>query len=206
MIGYPGAKFKKFKQRSDAEAFIEAVDNKVVSQNFKRNQEQIDSFFGKDTPPIQRPTKSPVKSVCYVYTDGSCENNGKVGAKAGYGVYITHRLCGRVPDTYKQTNNAAELLGFIRGMEAVKDIREEVVLMTDSEYVIKCISSYGDRCAQNHWVKDIPNKDLVKRAYELYNASRVSVKHVRAHTNGDDRDSQGNHIADQLANDSLSIE
>ena len=53
--------------------------------------------------------------ILKVYTDGACSNNGKLNAKAGFGVYfgkndsrnISKRVIG------KQTNNVAELLAII---------------------------------------------------------------------------------------------
>jgi len=76
-----------------------------------------------------------------------------------------------------------------------------VLIVTDSEYSIRCCTTYGKKCAEKNWSKDIPNKELAKLAYELSNRySNVSLKHVEAHTGRDDFLSKGNDMADKLAN------
>ena len=57
-----------------------------------------------------------------VYIDGSCINNGKENAVAGYGVYFKEddekNEYNRVEG--KQTNNTGELTAFIRALEIFK--------------------------------------------------------------------------------------
>ena len=79
------------------------------------------------------------------------------------------------------------------------------VIVTDSEYVIKCATTYGDKLAKNEWVsskqkKPPPNVELVKRLYELTNKYNIKYKHIIAHTENKDRHSIGNYYADKLAN------
>jgi ribonuclease HI len=145
----------------------------------------------------------------YVYTDGACYNNGKPNAIAGYGIYfgqndlrnISKKIIG------KQTNNIAELYAVIDLFNIIKeDIinNKKIGIYTDSTYVIKCLSSYGKKCHDNNWIKNIPNKLLVKTAYELYkNYNNVYFIHIKAHTNNQDIHSIGNYYADKLANDAL---
>ena len=61
-------------------------------------------------------------SIC-VYIDGSCSNNGKNNAKAGYGVFFEfdnpRNENGIVNG--KQTNNTGELTAFIRAIEILKE-------------------------------------------------------------------------------------
>ena len=144
--------------------------------------------------------------VSYVYTDGSCRGNGKSRPCAGIGVYfgegdprnVSKRIDG------KQTNNVAELSAIIEAFSIIeKDLLcgREYVVVTDSEYVIKCVNSYGRRCAQNGWLKNIPNKQLVRQAYHMYEPfSNLSFMHVMAHTNDDTAHARGNAAADRLAN------
>jgi len=57
------------------------------------------------------------------------------------------------------------------------------------------------RCNKS-WDISIPNKELVKTAYELYaNKSNVQFIYVKAHTNNGDKHSIGNYNADKLARD-----
>lgn len=139
-----------------------------------------------------------------VYIDGSASGNGKTDCKAGYGVYFgeddERNESGRIIGS-KQTNNVAELTAFIRAVEIVKD---DIEIYTDSEYVIKCITTHGDKMQKINWEKDIPNKEFVKKAYDLYKSCKnIKVHHVKAHTGGDDEFSRGNNEADKLATQSI---
>ena len=149
-----------------------------------------------------------------VYTDGSCINNGQPTALAGYGVYFgendvrneSKKVVG------KQSNNTGELTGIIRAIEILEDNLkkdEKIAIYTDSEYVIKCLSTYGDKLKKNNWKtstdKKPPNVELVKKAHGLYNTYKKNIKlnHITAHTNNTDEHSIGNKGADLLANLSI---
>jgi ribonuclease HI len=145
----------------------------------------------------------------YVYTDGSCSNNGKPNASAGIGIYfgendprnISERVQG------KQTNNTAELGAIIRTYDIIEnDILQgkQIAIMSDSQYAIWCATTYGEKCAKDMWKKDIPNKQLVKKIYELYsNKPNIKFIHVMAHTGKQDIHSIGNDAADRLANQAI---
>ena len=144
--------------------------------------------------------------VRYVYTDGSCKGNGKSDPAAGIGVFFGEGDPRNVSKkiTGKQTNNVAELTAIVEAFHIIRSelVRGvEYVVVTDSEYVIKCMTSYGTRCASEGWRKDIPNKELVRQAYHLYEPfANASFLHVMAHTKGVDVHSKGNAEADRLAN------
>ena len=145
----------------------------------------------------------------YVYTDGACTNNGKETAKAGIGIYFqdndSRNVSRRI--TGKQTNNRAELLAIIVSyfiIEKDVDAGNTIVIVTDSEYAIRCFTTYGEKCEKQEWKKDIPNKQLVQQGYELFkNAPNISLKHIRAHTGATDVHSIGNAKADALATQCL---
>jgi len=147
-----------------------------------------------------------------VFTDGACSNNGRKNAKAGIGVFFGEndtRNVSRIIDG-KQTNNTAELSAVIDVFKILeKEINEkyEIIIHTDSEYVIKCCTTYGEKCSLSNWKNNkgfISNHELVKEIYTLFaNNNNVSIKHVKAHTNNDDKLSIGNYWADKLATDSL---
>jgi len=148
----------------------------------------------------------------YVYTDGACSKNGSIDAKAGIGIYfgpddkrnISKRIEG------KQTNNTAELSAIIETYKIIKSdilIGKQVRIVSDSEYAIRCVTSYGEKCEKKAWNLDMPNKELVKEAYELYKGkSNIQFIHIRAHTDNTDIHSQGNAGADKLANIAISGE
>lgn len=87
------------------------------------------------------------------------------------------------------------------------EICKRVGIVSDSEYAIRCVTTYGEKCFQKGWQQEIPNKELVKMAYEIYhNVANVCFIHVRAHTNGTDDHSVGNDHADRLANQAIGLE
>jgi ribonuclease HI len=146
----------------------------------------------------------------YVYTDGSCVNNGRANAQAGIGVYFgendSRNVSKRVEG--KQSNNTAELGAVIAAFAIIKkDLYEgrKVGIVSDSEYVLKCVGSYGERCSKEGWAKDIPNKEMVMVVYTLADDWRHCTRffHVRSHTNQGDVHSLGNECADRLANKAI---
>jgi len=165
----------------------------------------------KDNFTVEKIDAAPSAPKKYVYTDGACIHNGKKYAKAGIGIFfglgdkrnVSERISG------KQTNNAAELEAILRVFQILeKEIRkgEEYVIMTDSEYAIKCMGSYGYKLALKHWKTDkpIPNFEKVKAGFILFqNYPNVTLQHVRAHTGKKDAHSLGNEWADKLATASI---
>lgn len=146
-----------------------------------------------------------------VYTDGACTNNGKHNALSGYGVYFSEndpRNESKIIQGDKHTNNIAELTAFIRALEILSEEiknNEQINIYTDSEYVIKCASNYGEKLSKNNWKtsndKNPPNLKLVKKAHELYkNLFNIKLIHINSHTNKQDIHSIGNDMADKLAN------
>lgn len=150
--------------------------------------------------------------VLCVYTDGMCKNNGKNNTVAGYGIYfgrsdernVSKKLSGYV------TNNIAEISAIIHALEILKSYTEPVEIYTDSKYSILVCTTYGEKCYKNNWKnpnnkkKEIPNLELVKKAYLLSRElSNVSFHYIRAHTNASDQHSEGNAKADELANLSI---
>ena len=72
--------------------------------------------------------------------------------------------------------------------------------LVDSEYSIKCATSYGDKLSKDNWSKDVPNKELIIELYEMYKyADNLKIKHIKAHTTNNDIHSLGNKNADILA-------
>lgn len=96
----------------------------------------------------------------YIYTDGACSGNP---GKGGWGAILKYRghikeLSGYDPDT---TNNRMELMGAIKGLQALKKPCD-VVLITDSRYVQQGINEWvngwiarGWKTASNQPVKNV---------------------------------------------------
>jgi ribonuclease HI len=189
---------KKFETETDANDFISANINKPLRKEKATTIVEIES--------------STFQPDYYVYTDGSCSNNGKPYAKAGIGIYFGEGDPRNVsqPVTGKQSNNTAEL-GAIHHLhkliEADINNGKKIGIVSDSEYAIRCCTTYGQRCAKEDWSKDMPNKELVKEIYEMYaNKPNVKFIHIMAHTEKTDIHSLGNDGADRLANLAIGLE
>lgn len=151
----------------------------------------------------------------FVYTDGSCINNGSENAKAGIGIYFKkddpRNLSKELTsDTVKLTNNIAELTAAIEAINLIKkEDYEKKIIVTDSEYIIKCATTYGKKLDANEWKsskdKEVPNINLVKKIYELTNKYNITFKHIKAHTENRDKHSIGNYYADKLANEAIGL-
>lgn len=145
-----------------------------------------------------------------VYVDGACTDNGKNNAKAGYGVYFSENDPRNENGIVigKQSNNTGELTAFIRALEILEQYINNndytIHVYIDSDYVIKCASSYGEKLERNDWKtsnnKIPPNLELVKKARNLFkNHFNIKLHHIKAHTNKEDVHSMGNAGADRLA-------
>lgn len=197
VIGFKKAVFKRFDSRERASKFVE------------RGGEIMEPLITEPliTEPLNKSVASDTSSV-YVYTDGACSNNGRAGAVSGIGIFfgegdprnVSRRVLG------KQTNNTAELTAVLEASRLIeKDVEagKRVVIVSDSEYVLKCVTTFGERCKREGWVRYIPNRELVRSVYEAFENTDVGFMHVRAHTGRSDPHSIGNMHADRLAVASL---
>jgi len=192
--------------------FISDVHKSNIKEDTKEKIIQNCFMKKKDNFKVEKidaPISSSLKK--YIYTDGACIHNGKKYAKAGIGIFfglgdkrnVSERITG------KQTNNAAELEAILRVFKILeKEIKkgDDYVIMTDSEYAIKCMGSYGYKLALKHWKTDkpIPNFEKVKEGFTLFQTyPNVTIEYVRAHTGKKDVHSLGNEWADKLATASI---
>lgn len=156
-----------------------------------------------------------------VYTDGSALGNGKVGAVGGVGVYFgpsdprsirlpvviftanfVNRNVSEPLRGARQTNQRAELTAVARALDHVP-IDRSVLIHTDSNYSIKCLTEWFQKWEQNKWKsssgKDVENKDLIEpiiariRERELCRA-KTDFQWIKGHAND-----PGNTAADLLA-------
>jgi len=140
-----------------------------------------------------------------VYTDGACPNNGRGGARAGVGVYWGdhHPLnySSRVEGDM-QTNNVAEIQAAVVAVrQAVTAGRDKLLIHTDSEYLINCVTKWMQGWKKKGWKtasgQVAKNKDDLEKLDKLILANKGLVirwNHVRGHSN-----IPGNEAADRLA-------
>lgn len=150
-----------------------------------------------------------------VFTDGACSHNGRPGAKAGYAVWFPeHQFLStseRVPDSQPQTNQRAELLAIVRAA-IILDERGyhdvDVVLYTDSEYSINCLTKWMPGWVARNWKTsaggDVLHRDLIEEATtRLSKCKSHRFVHVRAHTGGSDDLSKHNDVVDRMARSTI---
>ncbi|HET8829448.1 MAG TPA: ribonuclease HI [Pelobium sp.] len=115
-----------------------------------------------------------------IFTDGAASGNPGPG---GYGVIL------RSGKHYKElsegfrmtTNNRMELMAVCVGLEAIKTLNQEVMIFSDSKYVIDSV----EKKWVFSWVKKAfagkKNKDLWLRFLQSYKLHQVKFTWVKGH-------------------------
>lgn len=139
----------------------------------------------------------------HVYTDGSCEGNGKFAAAAGLGVYFNdnHSLNVSEPVQGRPTNNAGEIQAAIRAIQDAQTCGiKRLNIFTDSQFLIKSVCLWMDGWKKKDWRlasgRLVVNQKDFKRLDELIEAGNMLVKwsYIPAH-----KGHRGNEEADRLA-------
>jgi len=93
--GVKGPKYKKFTTRAEAEAFVRGVTTEPAVKKARTSTESSTSIVSLSsssgqTSKVRSKAESTTSSgqVIRVYTDGSSLGNGKVGSRAGVGVFF----------------------------------------------------------------------------------------------------------------------
>lgn len=134
-----------------------------------------------------------MSDVIHIYTDGAASGNPGPG---GYGIvmlYKGHRkeISGGFAHT---TNNRMELLGVIVALESLKKPHCQVLVHSDSKYVVDAF----EKKWLDGWIKkgfkNVKNIDLWKRLLALTKKHHVKFKWVKGHA-----DNVENNRCDELA-------
>ena len=127
-----------------------------------------------------------------VYTDGSCLKNPNGPGGWAFIVIELDRIWEVSGGDKSTTNNRMELEAAIQTLEFLSSRDEDIIIYTDSKYVINGITMWIHNWIRKDW-KKVKNVDLWKRLYIL-NDKRVEWKWVKGHSGH-----QGNEMADHLA-------
>jgi ribonuclease HI len=142
------------------------------------------------------------KNILTIYTDGACSGNPGPG---GWGVLLQYgdsekTLKGGDPST---TNNRMEMTAAIKAIEAINETYTgEIILWTDSTYVMKGITEWIHGWKKKNWVKSdkkpVINTDLWKVLDNLNSQKNIQWNWVKGHAGV-----EGNERADELARQGL---
>jgi ribonuclease HI len=131
-----------------------------------------------------------------IYTDGACSGNPGPGGWGSVLMYNGHRreLSGGEAQT---TNNRMELMAVIQALETLKRPCE-VILHTDSTYVMKGMTEWLENWKRRNWRtadrKPVKNVELWQRLEQAIGRHAVQWRWVRGHSGV-----PGNERADELA-------
>lgn len=146
-----------------------------------------------------------------IFTDGACSLNGRPGAKAGYAVWFPDHLrfsmSERLPANEPQTNQRAEMAAIHKAAMILEENGfhdENIVIYTDSEYSINCLTKWITGWVSRGWKTsaggDVLHRDLIEdTAKRLAKFKSYRFVHVRAHTGGEDDLSKQNDAVDRMA-------
>ena len=117
-----------------------------------------------------------------IYTDGSAKGNP---GKGGYGVVM---LSGKHRKEISEgflltTNNRMELLAVIVGLESVKTLKSDIVVYSDSKYVVNAVEKGWLFNWQKKNFKGKKNPDLWIRFLSVYKKHSIRFLWVKGHNN-----------------------
>ena len=116
----------------------------------------------------------------YIYTDGACSGNPGPG---GYGIvmqYGSHRK-EFSKGFRKTTNNRMELLAVIDGLKKLKKAPLNVVVVSDSKYVVDAVEKGWLKSWEKKAFKGKKNPDLWREFLAIYGQHNVKFKWVKGH-------------------------
>ena len=134
------------------------------------------------------------KDILYIFSDGNCKNNGKVGSIGAYSVYFGEDKFSKFNVTKivtDPTNNKCELSGIRKICKILIDNRElfenkKIVIVIDSLYSINCVNIWYKTWVKNNWMtaknEPVKNKELIEQIINVTNIIPVTFKHVYSHT------------------------
>ena len=117
-----------------------------------------------------------------IYTDGAAKGNP---GKGGYGIVLRsgkHRK--ELSEGFRlTTNNRMELLAVIVALESIKKSGEEVLVYSDSKYVVDAVEKKWLFSWEKMNFKNKKNPDLWVRFLKIFRVHKVSFLWVKGHAN-----------------------
>ena len=137
-----------------------------------------------------------------IYTDGSSIGNPGPG---GYGIIMEWKGKDYVKEFSKgfrlTTNNRMELLAVIIALESLKIQPMEVMVFSDSRYVIDAVQKKWVFNWEKKAFKNKKNSDLWKRYLDIHRKHHVSFQWIKGH-NAHPQNERCDHLAEKAAKQS----
>jgi ribonuclease HI len=173
VTGYPGAKFKGFATRAEAEVWMQEP---TYSQSSVKSPGRTRGAAADSSPKTGEVT---------IYTDGGARYNPGPG---GYGiVQIYNGARKELSGGYKlTTNNRMELMGCIVALRELEHRDKPVTLYSDSSYVVNgIVKGWAKSWRQKGWIKSDKNPainpDLWAELLDLVQELNITFKWVKGH-------------------------
>ena len=115
-----------------------------------------------------------------IYTDGAAKGNPGPG---GYGAILDFRGKRKeLSEGFRMTtNNRMELLAVIAGLESIKKPGWEVLIISDSKYVVDAVEKGWVFGWEKKGFKGKKNPDLWQRFLKVYRQHKVKFQWVKGH-------------------------
>jgi ribonuclease HI len=192
---YPGARYKAFPTRAEAEQAYRAGRPPVVRAKSRAKAVAKESSDAGSA--------AEAKFDLRIYCDGACDPNP---GHAGSGIAVYRD--GRVVELWfglhhpNGTNNTAELNALYHALlmgEKAMQAGETVEILSDSKYALSCIDVWAAGWEKRGWKKtggEIKNLAIIQASYTLYNRIKPAIRltHIRGHMG-----TEGNELADRMA-------
>ncbi|MFC3149787.1 viroplasmin family protein [Litoribrevibacter euphylliae] len=198
---FPGARYKSFKTKGEAEAAYKGGSSVSSSSSSAKkpagnsHKSSVKTYSAQEVEAVAAHTK--------IFTDGGCEPNpGEAGS--GIAVYRANQIAELWYGLYNPmgTNNTAELNALHQALiMAEQEVAQEhsVAIFCDSKYSIQCITQWAPGWKAKGWKKsggEIKNLELIQTIYALYLTlkDKIQILHVNGHVGV-----EGNELADRMS-------
>ncbi len=115
-----------------------------------------------------------------IHTDGAAQGNP---GKGGYGVVMqAGKHYKELSEGYRMTtNNRMELLAVIVGLESIKIEKAQVLIVSDSKYVVDAVEKKWVFAWEKKKFAKKKNPDLWERFLSIYRKHDVRLKWIKGH-------------------------
>tara|TARA_B100001250_G_scaffold394543_1_gene398516 strand:+ start:435 stop:917 length:483 start_codon:yes stop_codon:yes gene_type:complete len=135
-----------------------------------------------------------------IYTDGAARGNPGPG---GYGIVLEYQ--GKTKELTEgfrlTTNNRMELLAVIVGLEQIKNSKHQIIIYSDSKYVIDAVNQKWVFGWEKNNYRKKKNADLWKRFLKVYRNHKIELQWIKGHS-GHVQNERCDYLAVQSSNSS----